>query len=104
MTFFPTFCKMAGLDPQKYKPDGHDIMNVLKGQPMQQREMLFELHKVSAIRIGDWKYLKEKDKKAMLFNLAQDKEEKVDLSMKNKEMFSKLKKRHDELLNSASSN
>ncbi|MCM8540256.1 MAG: sulfatase-like hydrolase/transferase, partial [Lentisphaeraceae bacterium] len=53
---FPTFCKMAGLDPAKYKPDGHDIMNVLKGEGMPQREMLFELHNASALRVGDWKY------------------------------------------------
>ena len=101
---FPTFCKMAGVDPKKYRPDGQDIMNVLKGSPMPEREMLFELHKASALRMGDWKYYKEKDGAAMLFNLAQDKEEKVDLSKKNPAMFSKLQKRHDQLLKQASAN
>lgn len=99
---FPTFCKMAGVDPQKYNPDGHDIMNVLKGNPLKQREMFFELHKASALRVGDWKYLKEKKGEAMLFNLQKDKEEKNDLSKSNTAMFEKLKKRHDELLKEVS--
>lgn len=101
---FPTFCKMAGVDSKKYRPDGHDIMNVLKGQPMVQREMLFELHTASALRVGDWKYLKEKKGEPMLFNMASDKEEKNDLSKKNTAVFSKMKKRHDELLKQASAN
>lgn len=102
---FPTFCKMAGVNPQKYLPDGHDIMKVLQGGAMPQREMLFELHMASALRVGDWKYYRDKDSgETMLFNLAEDKEEKYDLSKKNKDMFTRLQKRHDELLKEASAN
>ena len=100
---FPTFCKMAGVDPKKYRPDGQNIINVLAGKPMIKREMLFELHKESAIRIGDWKYYRNKESgETMLFNLAEDKEEKYDLSKKNPSIFAKLKARHDVLLKEVS--
>lgn len=101
---FPTFCKLAGIDSSKFSPDGHDISQTIQGETMPEREMLFELHNASALRVGDWKYLKMDNQNPMLFNLAKDKEEKNDLSKENASVFMKMKKRHDELLREISGN
>ena len=101
---FPTFCALAGVDAKLYKPDGHDIQDVLKNDKKLDREMLFELHFASALRVGDWKYLKNKDQAPMLFNLKEDPYEKKDLSKEKVDLFKKMEARHDEVLKEASGN
>jgi arylsulfatase A-like enzyme len=95
---FPTFCELAGIDSKEYKPDGVSILPVLKGQTQREREMFFELLHASALRIGEWKYLKNKDEAAMLFNMKDDPYEKEDLAQLRPSVLHQLEQRHNQLL------
>ena len=92
---------MAGIEPGIYKPDGHDILPILE-QSSFEREMFFELEDSTALRIGDWKFLKDKDSKGMLFNLKKDPNEKNDLSEKRSDIFRRLADRNEELMETLS--
>ena len=96
---FPTFCQLAGVTFDSFNPDGQVILPVMKGEEQSEREMYFELHHASALRVGNWKYLKNKGEAAMLFNLHEDPYEKVDLSGDKPMIFKRLKARHFELMN-----
>lgn len=98
INLFPTFCELAGISRAKYKPDGNDILPILKGGEMKQREMLFALHNASALRVGNWKLIKNKGEKVQLFNLKSDPYEKENIAEKRPEILSRMETRHDELL------
>ncbi|MCM8529516.1 MAG: hypothetical protein NE330_00005, partial [Lentisphaeraceae bacterium] len=89
----------AGVDYSKYNCDGQSIMNELKsGKDLIEREMLFELHDSTALRVGEWKLLKDKSGKSQLFNLREDPHEENDLSKERPAIFSTLQHRQTELL------
>ena len=96
---FPTFCQMAGVNPAPYKPDGLDLGSLLtKGKIDKDRELLFELHTASALRVGDWKVLQPKEGPAMLFHLGRDPHEQNDLAARESKVLTRLQARRVSLL------
>ncbi|CAH8281470.1 sulfatase-like protein [Mariniflexile fucanivorans] len=72
---FPTIAKFAGVNiPQDRPMDGLDITSVFTGKNTENIKRDYFLYRGDAIRMGDWKYVKEKDSE-QLFNLSTDKEE-----------------------------
>ncbi|MCM8534360.1 MAG: sulfatase-like hydrolase/transferase [Lentisphaeraceae bacterium] len=99
LDLFPTFCELAGVDYSKYNCDGQSLVDKLKsGKDLVEREMLFELHGSSALRVGEWKLLDDKQGKLQLFNLKTDPSEENDLSQERAGILDTLKHRQEELL------
>ena len=100
---FPTLCGLGGNDVSDRKLDGQDIRHVLFDAKVKlpKRELFWELHHASALRVGDWKYLRNHGAgktQEFLFNLADDKDEKTNLAKAEPERFKQLRSRHDVLL------
>lgn len=109
--FYPSLCKMAGIKPEKnVKFDGTDMSKALTGQKeVQRKEMLFwdfgrnqyfnfpkAPHKSPhlAVRKGDWKLLCNSDgSNVELYNLADDRYEKNDLSALHPAIAKELKEK-----------
>lgn len=71
----PTVANMAGVTiPKDRVIDGVDISSVFTGEDTGSVKRDYFLYRGEAIRVGDWKYVKDK-KTEQLFNLATDKEE-----------------------------
>lgn len=94
MDFLPTFLAAAGGAPDPaYPSDGMNLLPVLQGQsPVQTRKLYwrFKANEQSAVRDGDWKYLKLGGKEH-LFNLAMDARERADMKSLYPERFAQLK-------------
>ncbi len=79
--------------------DGIDLTPILLGKETNINRTIcwrtFQRTKQKAIRMGEWKYLKD-EKGEYLFNLATDKEEKNDLKQQQPEIFSSLKNKYTE--------
>ncbi len=96
---FPTLCALAGIDAAPYQPDGIDLSPwILKGKPIAERELLFELHTASALRQGRWKLLRTKAGEEMLFDLVADPSETTNRASQQPEDVSRMKRRLDQLL------
>ena len=98
MDWSATILTLAGAKAVKAFPlDGIDLMPVLTNKTKNIERTLywrtFQRKKQKAIRMGDWKYLKD-EKGEYLFNLTNDQQEKNDLKEKNAAMFSKLKEKY----------
>ena len=79
LDFLPTFAALAGVElPTDREFDGFDIRKVLAGDFAAAPEREFFLYRGPAIRIGNWKYVKKKDKQ-QLFDLSSDVGEKKNL-------------------------
>lgn len=89
----PTFVALAGGKTPADKTDGISIIPALKGQKMK-RELLYWGYKSSiAVRDGDWKLITDtKGKRAQLYNLKEDLQEKKDRSKDFPEKVETLKK------------
>lgn len=74
--------------------DGIDLMPVLtrKKRPVERTLYwrTFQRANQKAVRVGDWKYLQDKDGSEHLFNLANDQGEKSDLKENNADTFKRL--------------
>lgn len=81
MDLMPTFIAMAegkaveGLD-------GCDVTGILKGKETKREPLFWRFKGHVAVRDGKWKLLRQKGKKAMLFDLSKDRGETIDLSEK----------------------
>ncbi|MDF7808364.1 sulfatase [Pontiellaceae bacterium B12219] len=72
LDLFPTFSALAGIDVPKNRPmDGFDICSVLKGDFKNAPQREWYLYRGQAIRVGDWKYVRDKNRD-QLFDLATD--------------------------------
>lgn len=92
MDWTATILAASGTKPDpSYPLDGEDLMPVCKGtRAVYDRTLFWRVRRQEAVRIGNWKYLKESDKEH-LFDLSVDLGEKVDLRTKNVEVFNRLK-------------
>lgn len=95
MDWTATILSAAGVKAsRRMTMDGIDLMPYLGGKKVVTRTLYwrtFQRTQHNAIRMGDWKYLKDA-KGEYLFNLANDEQEKTDLSKQNPDVFNKLKK------------
>ncbi|CAA6691254.1 MULTISPECIES: sulfatase [unclassified Lentimonas] len=97
LDLMPTFAAIAGTQAPADRPiDGLNIEAVLSGQFTEAPQRDYFLYRGPAIRVGDWKYIKQKGK-AELFNLSNDKEEQHNLVRENPEKAQELAKRLTEV-------
>lgn len=94
---FPTFAAIAGAKTEGRALDGRNILPILQGEAGPEREMLFEIPNETALRLGDWKYVRIGDEE-MLFQLANDPYEKENLAERQPAKLQQLKARHDRLM------
>ncbi len=79
LDMLPSIAKIAGINIPNDRPiDGLDITSVFTGKNTESIKRDYFLYRGDAIRVGDWKYVKEKDSE-QLFNLSTDKEESKNL-------------------------
>lgn len=94
MDFLPTLLAAAGGAPDPaYPSDGENLLPVLTGaQPMHPRKLFwrYKASEQSALREGDWKYLKVANQE-YLFNLREDQRERANLRNRHAEIFKRLK-------------
>ncbi|PQA87688.1 sulfatase family protein [Hyphococcus luteus] len=99
MDWMPTLLAAAGAQQDPGFPsDGENLLDQLTGQaPAVERKLCwrFKANEQSAIRDGDWKYLKIGGFEH-LFNLAEDERERADLKDKEPERFAQLKTAYQE--------
>ena len=81
MDLMPTFIAMAGGTAVEGL-DGRDVTGILKGKEMKREPLFWKFKGHVAVRDGKWKLLRQKGKKAMLFDLSKDRGETIDLSEK----------------------
>ncbi len=101
--WYPTLVKLAGGSlKQKLPLDGRDAWPAITaGAPSPHREILLNAEpKGGAIRVGDWKLI-VKPRKAELFNLAADPNEKKDLAADNPARVKELRARYEALAREA---
>ncbi|MGD7653877.1 MAG: sulfatase family protein [Verrucomicrobiales bacterium] len=98
LDLLPTIAAMAGAKvPDDRVIDGLDIRSVLAGDFDDPPRRGYYLYRsANAIRVGDWKYLKRKNK-TELFDLSNDVGERKNLIQQNPEVAEKLAKRLAEL-------
>jgi arylsulfatase A-like enzyme len=83
-----TACAISGLGRPETL-DGHDLLPMLAhGKPLAERTLCWRFWEQTAVREGDWKLLTYR--KSFLFNLAKDREEKLDQSAKHPEIVARL--------------
>ncbi|KAA5825205.1 sulfatase [Algibacter amylolyticus] len=79
LDILPTIANIAGASvPKDRTIDGLNITEVFKGNTYTKLDRPYFLYRGDGIRIGDWKYVKDKDSE-QLFNLSTDKEESKNL-------------------------
>lgn len=99
MDFAPTLLAAAGAKHHELPPfDGENLLDVLTSRSAERERTLFWRYKAAeqaAVRSGDWKYLKIRDRE-FLFDLAQDERERANLKERNPERFAALKRSFDQ--------
>jgi len=100
MDWTATILKVAGAKTDKdFPPDGVDLMPIMTGKKKNIERTLywrtFQRGQFKAMRMGDWKYLQDKDGE-YLFNLAADPGEKKSLRETDKKVFDQLKAKYAE--------
>jgi arylsulfatase A-like enzyme len=96
---FPTMVEMAGGDPSQYENlDGISLLSTIKdnknvdrGEPLFGYRAYQDLY--ASVREDDWNMLAYRDGRISLYNIAEDIEEKNDLSVKHPEVTGKLIKK-----------
>jgi arylsulfatase A-like enzyme len=76
-------------DP-RYPLDGLDLLPVMKGEAVQQRPLFWRHQNQNAVRMGNWKYLKNGESEH-LFDLSIDQREQADFKTSNPEVFAKMR-------------
>jgi arylsulfatase A-like enzyme len=76
-----------------YPLDGEDLMAVCKGAAPHDRSLFWRIMAYDAARVGQWKYLKDKDKE-YLFDLSIDPGEKSDLRTRHSDIFGKIRQQY----------
>ena len=94
LEFLPTIAAATGAKPPAgVKLDGFDMLPVLRGEKKSSRtEMFWERRRDHAVRMGEWKWLQTGNASG-LYNIAQDRAEKNDLSKQHPDIAAKLKAR-----------
>ncbi|MCK9994050.1 MAG: hypothetical protein Dbin4_02570 [Alphaproteobacteria bacterium] len=95
MDWMPTLLAAAGgqADPA-YPMEGESLMQVLTGNPAPHPRKLFwryKSHAQSAVRDGDWKYLRINGNE-FLFDVVRDPRERANLKDRHKDIFDRLRK------------
>jgi arylsulfatase A-like enzyme len=92
MDWTATILAASGTKPDpSYPLDGEDLLPVCRGtRAVYDRTLFWRVSRQAAVRIGNWKYLKESSNEH-LFDLSVDLGEKVDLRTKHVEVFNRLK-------------
>jgi arylsulfatase A-like enzyme len=97
MDWTATILSAAGAKAHREFPlDGMDLMPVLKGEKSFERTFYWRTYQRTqhkAIRMGEWKYLKD-EKGEYLFNLLVDQEEKQDRKVEQQAVFNQLKEKY----------
>jgi arylsulfatase A-like enzyme len=71
--------------------DGMDLLPMISAnKALSERTIYWRFWEQTAVRQGDWKLLNLGNRKSFLFNLAQDREEKLDQSAKHPEIVARL--------------
>ena len=93
--FLPTVAELAGAKlPKAFQPDGLSLTAMLRGGPAPQRDYFYwELHEaafIQAVRVGDWKAVRNGPKSAIeLYDLATDSGEKLNLADSHPDLVAK---------------
>ena len=94
MDWLPTLLAAAGSAPDPaYPPDGQNLLPVLLGEKPPAERTLYWRYKAngqSAVRSGDWKYLKIRNNE-YLFHVVKDQRERANLAQKYPEVLNRLK-------------
>jgi arylsulfatase A-like enzyme len=94
MDWLPTLLAAAGTAPDAAFPaDGENLLPVLTGTSAPHDRTLFWRYKAnaqSAVRSGNWKYLKISDNE-FLFDVVKDQRERANLSARHPQVFAQLK-------------
>ena len=101
----PTFVDLAGgrLESEVEQPEllGKSLVSLLKGEGVPEREVLYWNHEGNqALREGDWKLARSKrylGDRWELYNLAEDRGERVDLASEHPERVERMEKRWQEM-------
>jgi arylsulfatase A-like enzyme len=76
----------------QYPLDGQDLLPVMKGETSLQKRTLFWRHQnESAVRMGNWKYLKRGENEN-LYDLSIDQREQADFKSMNPDLFAQIKR------------
>ena len=94
MEIMPTLLAAANVSvPGSITLDGFDMVSVLQGESESSRqEMFWDLREDQAARVGEWKWLKNKEGES-LFNLEEDVSEENDLSTDRPEVLKMMRKK-----------
>jgi arylsulfatase A len=91
--FLPTAAEIVGVPPPS-KIDGISMLPALLGKPQKQHEFMYwEFHQnklIQAVRMGDWKAIKQKGKKIELYNLKSDIGEKDDVATQHPDVVARI--------------
>lgn len=94
MDWLPTLLAAAGGKPsEQHPPDGENLLPVLCGEaPVRPRKLFwrFKANEQSAVRDGNWKYLKIGGNE-FLFDIVADPRERANLAARHPEVFARLK-------------
>ncbi len=91
LDLFPTFCELAGVKTARFALDGDSIAALLlKGKPLPERDLFWQLPTADALRRGSWKYVRVL-KDEMLFNMDSDPSETQNLAAEKPELLQRLK-------------
>lgn len=98
LDLFPTLVSAAGARlPDDRAYDGTDLMRQVAGGPAAARGPLFwRTQPISAMRDGDWKYLRELDGTERLYRLTDDPREERDLAGAEAERLAVMRRRHEQ--------
>ena len=97
--FLPTCLELAGLEyPEEHEGirlipvAGKSLLPALKGNALGRRELYFEHQGNAAVRIGDWKLVREHNRPWELYDLATDRTELDNLAERNPAKADQLEK------------
>ncbi len=91
--FLPTALEIAGKEPPK-GIDGISMLPTLLGKPQEQHEFMYwefnQAKLVQAVRMGDWKALRQKGKNTELYDLKSDIGEKNDVAAQHPDVVARI--------------
>ena len=94
MDWLPTFLDAADAAPPEAMPsDGIDLLPILSGDAVIERTLHWRTREQSAVRSGDWKYLRDGNLE-FLFDLATDQREQANLKQRQAGRFEAMKALH----------
>jgi arylsulfatase A len=96
MDLYTTFAHLAGADvPQDRPIDGKDILGMLAaeaGTPHENKPLFWAFGKQDAVRVNDWKLVREDGKPVGLYDIRDDQSEKKDRSAEKRDKVAAMSK------------